>query len=237
MVYLAFICKFQDRNQLPIDFLVFSYHRTFQEYHPWKGAQGMTHRREKPILEKIRLEYFAHQYKSTFDMSYSSKLMKKSNLSENIVNVNRCLSIQQPFEDRITKQYNLRRLHQLYLNIGRYKHVHFATLFNLDFLRTLLLCREFNVTHLLHQFTMMNYNGSGSSKFLLKLFEIPLDIIDQRPYNLAFELVYRLYPFREYLSELLVNLLNQCINQCPLVLITDDQRQQYQKTCAIGKII
>lgn len=115
---------------------------------------------------KTRLEYFAHKYKSTFDMNYSSKLIKKSNLSENIINVNRCLSVQQPFEDQITKQNNLRRLHQLYLNIARYEYVHFSTLFNLDFLRVLLLCGKFNVTHLLHQFTMMNYNGSGASKCL-----------------------------------------------------------------------
>lgn len=59
------------------------------------------------------------------------------------------------------------------------------------------------------------------------------DILDQRPYNLVFELVYRLYPFGEYLPELLLYL----FNQCPLLLITDDQRQQYQKTCTVGKII
>ena len=197
----------------------------------------MVRRREKPLLEKIRLEYFANQYKTTFDMSYSTKLMKKYNLSTNIIDVNRCLAIQQPFENKQTKQYNLRRLHQLYLNIARYEYVHYATVFNYDFLRVLFLCGEFNVNHFLYQFTMMNYDGSGASRFLLKQFEISLDIINQYPNNLPFELVYRLYPFREYLSEVLLNLLEQCLRQCPLLLITDDQRPHYLMKCSISKII
>lgn len=197
----------------------------------------MAHRREKPVLEKIRLEYFANQYKSTFDMSYSPKLMKKYNLPTPIISVNRCLSIQQPLEEKHTRQYNLRRLHQLYLNIGRYEYVHHATLFNLDFLRALLLCGEYNVIDLLYQFTIMNYDGSGESRFLLKQFEISLDVLNQYPNNISFELVYRLFPFREQLSELLYNLLERCLSECPLLLITDNDRQQYLKKCSVSKII
>jgi hypothetical protein len=193
----------------------------------------MAHRKEKPILEKIRLEYFANQSKTTFDMSYSPKLMKKYNLSTTIISVNRCLTVQKSFKEN----NNLRRLHQLYLNIGRYEYVHYATLFNLDFLRILLLCGEYKLTDLLYQFTMMNYDGSGESRFLLKQFEISLDIINQYPNNLSFELVYRLFPFRQQLFQLLYNLLEQCFIECPLLLITDDTRQQYLKQCSVSNII
>ena len=216
---------------------MFSYHRTFQQYEPWKGAQGMAHRKQKPILEKIRLFYFANQYKNTFNMSYSPKLKSKYNLNTDIIQVNRCLTSQQPFQNQLTKEFNLRRIHQLYLNIARYEYVHNVTLFNLDFLRALLLCGEFNVTNLLYQFTMMNYDGSGESRYLLKQFELSLNLLNQYPSNLAFELVYRLYPFRENLCESLKILLGQCLQQCPLLLLTDDQRQDYLFKCPLSKII
>ncbi len=58
-------------------------------------------------------------------MSYSSKLKSKYNLTTDLIQVNRCLTIQQPFQNQLTKQYNLRRIHQLYLNIARYEYVHF----------------------------------------------------------------------------------------------------------------
>ena len=192
----------------------------------------MTYRKEQAILEKIRLEYFANQYKPTFDMSYSPKLIKKYNLPSTIISVDRCLSPQQPFEVK-----NLRRLHQLYLNIGRYEYVHYVTLFNLDFLRVLLRCGEYKVNNLLYEFTSMNYDGSGDSRFLLKQFEISLDLLNQYPANLAFELVYRLFPFRKQLSELLFKLLEQSLMECPLLLITDDQRPQYLYKCSMSKII
>ena len=229
MVSLVFICKSFHRQNNRFLMFISSYHRTFQEYEPWKGQQAMIRRQAKPILERNRLHYFANEYKTTFDISYSSKLMKKYNLSTNIIHVNRCLAIQQPF--------NLRRLHQLYLNIARYEYVHYATVFNYDFLRVLFLCGEFNVNHFLYQFTMMNFDGSGETRFLLKQFEISLDLINQYPNNLSFELVYRLYPFRDYLPKFLSNLLDQCLDQCPLVLITDDQRPQYLMKCSVSTII
>ncbi|CAF4036794.1 unnamed protein product [Adineta steineri] len=225
---------FRDRTDIEI---CFSYHRAFQQHEPWKGEQGMKYRREKAILEKIRLEYFANQYKTTFDMSYSPKLMTKYKFSEPIIQVNRCLTQQQSLEDKSKKQYNLRRFHQLYINIARYDYVHHVTLFNLDFLSVLLLCGEYKITDFLYEFTMMNYDGIGESKFLLKQFEISLNILNQYPNNLSFELVYRLFPFRNHLYELLYKLLEQCLIDCPLLLITDDERPQYLMKCSLSNII
>ena len=195
------------------------------------------HRREKPILEKIRLEYFANQYKTTFDMSYSPKLIKKYNLPTTIVSVDRCLTQQQPLQEKNKKQYNFRRLHQLYINIGRYSYIHHLTIFNFKFLSVLLLCGEYKLSDLLYEFTIMNFEGEGETRFLLKQFEISLVILNQYPKNLSFELVYRLFPFKDQLDELTYNLLEQCLIDCPLQLITDDERQQYLMKCSLSNII
>lgn len=60
MVFLVFICKFEHRNLLPIGFVVFSYHRTFQEYQPWKGAQGIAHRQEKLVWSTLLISINQH---------------------------------------------------------------------------------------------------------------------------------------------------------------------------------
>ncbi|CAF1687643.1 unnamed protein product, partial [Adineta ricciae] len=216
---------------------IYFYHRYFQDYQPWKGEQGQQYRQETPVLEKTRLEYYANEYKTTFDMSYSEKLTKKYNLPPAIISVDRCLTPQKPLIDKQKKQYNLRRLHQLYLNIGRYEYVHYASLFNLDFLTALLLCGEYTIIDFLYVFTRGNYSGSGDSRFLLKQFEMLIDILNPHPSNLPFELVYRLLPFREHLSPNLYNLLDQCLLVCPLLLITDDQRPQYLLKCPLGHVI
>ena len=180
-------------------------------------------RQENLLLENNRLAYFANRYKTTFDMSYSSKLAKKYKLSTTTVPVNRCLTEQQPLYQ---KNNNLRRLHQLYININRYDYVHDSTIFNYDFLSAYLLCGEYKMSDLLYEFSIGAHDPNGDLRFLLKQFETSTSILNQYPNNLSFELIYRLLPFRDYLPELTYNLLEQCVIRCPLQLITDEERQQ-----------
>ena len=95
---------------------------------------------EKVLMEKNRLAYFANQYKTTFDMSYSSKLASKYKLSSTTISVNRCLIEQKPLKQKKKTHYNLRRLHQLCIDLNRYDFAHDSTIFNYDFLLVYFLC-------------------------------------------------------------------------------------------------
>ncbi|CAF1109225.1 unnamed protein product [Adineta steineri] len=205
---------------------IYFYHRSFQYYQPMDVKQLIIDNQEKLILEKNRLSYFANQYKSTFDMNYSSKLIKKYNLSTTTIPVNRCLTEQKPLKDKNNNQYNLRRLHQLYININRYDFVHDLTIFNYDFLCTYLLCGEYQMFNLLYEFSIGAHDPNGELRFILKQFETSLNILNQYPNNLSFELIYHLFPYAKQLPELTYNLLEQCLFHCPLQLITDNERQQ-----------
>jgi hypothetical protein len=205
---------------------VYSYHRSFQFYQPMDVKQLIIDNQEKELIEKIRLEYFANQYKTTFDMTYSPKLAKKYNLSTMNISVDRCLTEQKPLKQKKKNHYNLRRLHQLYSNLNRYDYVHNWTVFNYDYLSAYFLCGEYKMSNLLYEFSIGAHDPNGELRFLLKQFEMSSSIINQYPANLSFELIYRLFPFRDQLPELTYNLLEQCLVHCPLQLITDDQRQQ-----------
>jgi hypothetical protein len=182
--------------------------------------------KEKQIMEKIRLEYFSNQYKTTFDMSYSPKLANKYKLTTMIIPINRCLIEQKPLKQKKNNQYNLRRLHQLYIDINRYDFAHNSTIFNYEFLSAYLLCGEYKMSDLLYQFSIGAHDPNGELRFLLKQFETSSYILDQYPNNLSFELIYRLSPFLNQLPDQTYNLLEQCFIHCPLQLITDNQRQQ-----------
>ncbi|UJR21417.1 hypothetical protein I4U23_024506 [Adineta vaga] len=205
---------------------IYFYHRSFQYYQPMDVKQLIVDNQEKVILEKNRLTYFSNQYNSTFDMSYSSKLIKKYNLPSTIISVNRCLTEQKPLQQSHHQQYNLRRLHQLCINLNRYDFAHSSTIFNYDFLLTYLLCREFQMSDLLYEFSIGAIDPEGELRFLLKQYESSLTILNQYPTNLPFELIYHFYPFIDQLPELTYNLLVECINHCPLQLLTDNERQQ-----------
>lgn len=182
---------------------------------------------EKLILEKNRLNYYGNQVRHTFDMSYSSKLIQKYQLSSNIIEINRCLTKQKDFHlKKNTQLYNQRRIYQSYININRYDFAHQWTIFNYDFLSAYLLCGEYKISNLLYEFSIGAHDPNGELRFLLKQFESSTYILDRYPENLAFELIYRLYSFRNYLPSLTRNLLQQCLNHCPLQLITDSQRLQ-----------
>jgi hypothetical protein len=192
---------------------------------------------EKEIMQKNRLEYFSNQYKTTFDMNYSPKLANKYKLSTMIISVNRCLTEQKSLKQKKKNQYNLRRLHQLCIDINRYDFVHNSTIFNYDFLSTYLLCGEYKISNLLYQFSIGAHDPNGELRFLLKQFETSSYILDQYPNNLAFELIYRLFPYIDQLPELTYNLLEQCFIYCPLQLITDDKRQQCLAKYFLSNII
>ncbi|CAF2412412.1 unnamed protein product [Rotaria sp. Silwood2] len=193
--------------------------------------------KEKEVMEKIRLEYFSNQYKTTFDMSYSPKLVNKYKLSTMVISVNRCLTEQKPLKKKKINQYNLRRLHQLYININRYDFVHEWTVFNYDFLSAYLLCGEYKMSNLLYEFSIGAHDPNGELRFLLKQFETSSSILDQYPNNLSFELIYRLFPCLNQLPTLTYNLLEQCLIHCPLQLITNEQRQQCLTKFSISNII
>ena len=192
---------------------------------------------EKLILEKNRLDYFSNQYKTTFDMNYSPKLATKYHLTDLIIPVNRCLIEQKPFKQKKKSEYNLRRLHQLYINIARFDFAHQWTLFNHDFLSAYLLCGEYKLSDLLYQFSIGALDPEGELRFLLKQLESSMSILDQYPTNLSFELIYRLFPFYNQLPELTSNLLEKCLTDCPLRLITDNQRIQSLAKYPISNII
>jgi hypothetical protein len=183
---------------------------------------------EKLKLEKTRLEYFAGQYKTTFDMNYSTKLANKYKLTNMIIPVNRCLTKQ--------KSKKIRRIHQLYINLNRYDFAHNWTIFNYEFLSTYLLCGEYKMSDLLYQFSIGAHDPNGELRFLLKQFESSLSILNQYSNNLSFELIYRLYPFRYHLPDLTYNLLEQCLNHCPLQLLTDTERLQCLAKYSLIKI-
>jgi hypothetical protein len=199
--------------------------------------QLMIDNQEKLSLEKNRLAYFANQYPTTFDMSYSPKLTKKYNLLTTIVSVNRCLTEQQPLKHKNKNQYNLRRLHQLYINLNRYDFVHDSTIFNYTFLSAYLLCGEYKLSDLLYQFSIGAHDPNGELRFILKQFEASLAILNQYPDNFSFELIYRLFPFIDHLPGLTYNLLKQCLIHCPLQLITDEDRQQCLVKWPLSNII
>ncbi|CAF1291712.1 unnamed protein product [Adineta ricciae] len=213
---------------------IYFYHRSFQHYQPMNVKQLILDGEEKEILEKIRLAYFSNEYKSTFDMSYSSKLVKKYNLPTMIISVNRCLTQQKPWN---YSHYNLRRLHQLCININRYDFAHRFTMFDYDFLSTYLLCREFQMSDLLYDFSVGALDPNGELRFLLKQYEASTQILNQYPTNLSFELIYRLHSFIHQLPDLTLNLLAQCINHCPLRLLTDNERQQSLVELLLSDII
>ncbi|CAF4702304.1 unnamed protein product, partial [Rotaria socialis] len=142
----------------------------------------------KELLEKNRLFYFANQYKETFDMSYSPKLANKYRLSTMIISANRRLTEQKPFKQKKTNQYNLRRLHQLYINLNRYDFVHEWTVFNYDFLSAFLLCGEYKMSNFLFEMSIGAHDPNGELRFLLKQFEASTETLDQHPHNLSFEL-------------------------------------------------
>ncbi|CAF4727856.1 unnamed protein product, partial [Rotaria sp. Silwood2] len=213
------------------------YHRSFQYYQPMNVKQIIMDNKEKEVMEKIRLEYFSNQYKTTFDMSYSPKLVNKYKLSTMVISVNRCLTEQKPLKKKKINQYNLRRLHQLYININRYDFVHEWTVFNYDFLSAYLLCGEYKMSNLLYEFSIGAHDPNGELRFLLKQFETSSSILDQYPNNLSFELIYRLFPCLNQLPTLTYNLLEQCLIHCPLQLITNEQRQQCLTKVSISNII
>jgi hypothetical protein len=170
-------------------------------------------------------------------MNYSPKLARKYKLTNMIISVNRCLTKQKSLKSKKTNQYNLRRIHQLYINLNRYDFVHTWTIFNYEFLFIYLLCREYQMSDLLYQFSIGAYDPNGELRFLLKQFEISLSILNLYPNNLSFELIYRLYPFRYQLPDLTYNLLEQCLNHCPLQLLTDTERNQCLAKYSLLKII
>lgn len=217
--------------------MFYSYHRSFQFYQPMDVKQLIIDNQEKLILEKNRLEYFSNQYKSTFDMNYSPKLANKYKLSTMIIPVNRCLTEQKSLKQKKKNQYNLRRLHQLYINLNRYDFAHNWTIFNYEFLSAYLLCGEYKMSDLLYQFSIGAHDPDGELRFLLKQFESSSYIFDQYPKNLSFELIYRLSPFINQLPDLTYNLLEQCFIHCPLQLITDNQRQQCLAKFSLSNII
>ncbi|CAF1533025.1 unnamed protein product, partial [Rotaria sordida] len=216
---------------------IYFYHRSFQYYQSMNIKQIMFDKQEEKIMEKIRLEYFANQYKTIFDMSYSPKLVNKYKLSTMIISVNRCLTEQKPLKQKKLNQYNLRRLHQLYININRYDFAHQWTIFNYDFLTAYLLCDEYKMSDLLYEFSIGAHDPNGELRYLLKQFETSSLILDQYSNNLSFELIYRLFPFLNQLPILTYNLLEQCINHCPLQLITNEERQQCLAKCSLSNII
>lgn len=179
---------------------------------------------EKEVLEKYRLFYFADQYKTTFNMSYSPKLMNKYKLSTDIIPVNRCLTEQKPFKAKKKRQYNLRRIHQLYTNLNRYDFVHEWTVFDYEFLLAYILCGEYKMSDLLYEFSIGAHDPNGELRLLLKQYEASSVILDKYPNNFPFELIYRLLPFVNELPSFAYNLLEQCLTHCPLYLITDEQR-------------
>jgi hypothetical protein len=193
--------------------------------------------KEQLKLEKNRLEYFANQYKTTFDMNYSPKLASKYKLTSMITPVNRCLTKQKSLKSKKKNPYNLRRVHQLYINLNRYDYAHTWTIFNYEFLSIYLLCGEYQMSDLLYQFSIGAHDPNGELRFLLKQFEISLSILNHYPNNLSFELIYRLYPFRHHLPDLTYNLLEQCLNHCPLQLLTDTERLQCLAKYSLLKII
>ncbi|CAF4938848.1 unnamed protein product, partial [Rotaria sp. Silwood1] len=134
-------------------------------------------------------------------------------------------------------QYNLRRLHQLYININRYDFVHEWTIFNYDFLSVYLLCGEYKMSNLLYEFSIGAHDPNGELRFLLKQLETSSSILDQYPNNFSFELIYRLLPYLDLLPTLTYNLLEQCLIHCPLQLITNEERQQCLAKYPISNII
>ena len=193
---------------------------------------------EKEQMEKIRLDYFANQYKPTFDMNYSSKLMKKYHLENVIIPVNRRLTPQKPLKSKKKRnQINLRRLHQLYLNINRYDFAHSSTMFNYDFLINYLSCGEYQMSDLLYQFSIGAHDPNGELRYLLKEFERSLSIVNEYSMNFSFELIYRLLPCEEQLPDRIVELLEQCLDHCPLKLITDQERIQSLAKYSLSNIL
>ena len=192
---------------------------------------------EKVKLEKIRLDYFANRYKETFDMNYSPKLMKKYHLDTEIISVNRCLTPQKPWKNKKKHQINLRRLHQLCININRYDFAHSSTIFNYDFLMIYLTCGEYRMSDLLYQFSIGAHDPNGELRYLLKEFERSVEILNEYPRNFPFELIYRLLPFEDQLPDRIGQLLEQCLKHCPLQLRTDNERFQSLAKYSLSKIL
>ena len=159
--------------------------------------QLIVENQEKLTLEKTRLAYFANQYKTTFDMSYSPKLTKKYNLTTTLVSVNRCLTEQKPLKRMNQNHYNLRRLHQLYINISRYDYAHDSTVFDYDFLSAYLLCGEYKMSDLLYEFSIGAHDPEGELRFFLKQLETSAVILNHHPNNLSFELIYHFISIRQ----------------------------------------
>ena len=188
-------------------------------------------------MEKVRLEYFAEQYKSTFDMTYSPKLAKKYQLTTQIIPIDRCLMKQKPFRGKKNRLANQRRLHQLLMNINRYDFVHPWTIFNYDFLSVYLQCGEYRLSDLLYEFSIGAHDANGELRFLLKQLERSISILNLYPSNLAFELIYHLAPYIDDLPTLTSTLLEQCISHCPLQLLTQTERPHSLVKHALSEII
>ncbi|CAF1262624.1 unnamed protein product [Rotaria magnacalcarata] len=216
---------------------IYFYHRSFQYYQTMDFKKLRLEHQTKELLEKTRLFYFANQYKETFDMSYSPKLANKYRLSTTIISANRRLTEQKPFKQKKTNQYNLRRLHQLYINLNRYDFVHEWTIFNYDFLSAFLLCGEYKMSNFLFEMSIGAHDPNGELRFLLKQFETSTEILDQHPNNLPFELIYRFFPFLNELPTLTCNLIDRCLTHCPLQLITNKERQESLAKCSLTNII
>ena len=93
------------------------------------------------------------------------------------------------------------------------------------------------MSNLLYEFSIGAHDPNGELRFLLKQFETSASILNQHPNNLSFELIYRLYPFRNQLPELTHNLLERCLTDCPLQLITNNERQQCLEKHSLPNII
>lgn len=192
---------------------------------------------EKVKMEEIRLNYFSNRYKETFDMSYSPKLMKKYHLDKEIISVNRCLTPQKSWKTKKNNSINLRRLHQLCININRYDFAHSSTIFNYEFLMTYLTCGEYRLSDLLYQFSIGAHDPNGELRYLLKEFERSAEIIDEYPRNFPFEIIYRLLPFEDQLPNRLGQLLDECLKHCPLQLKTNNERMQSLAKYSLSNIL
>ena len=214
-----------------------SYHRSFQYYQPMDVKQLIVDSEEKAVLEKTRLAYFANQQRRTFDMNYSPKLAKKYHVTSMIVPVDRVVAKHKPLVQKKGKGYNLRCLHQLYLNINRYDFAHEWTLFNYDFLLAYLLCGEYNLSDLLYQLAIGAHDPNGELRFLLKQLERSMPVLNAYPGNLSFELIYRLSSSAHALPPSTLHLLEQCRLHCPLQLFTDEDRPQCLARCVLPTIV
>lgn len=176
---------------------------------------------EKLILEKIRLEYFCGERKSTFDVSFSPKLMKKYDLKEKIVGVDRRLS-----EEKSSRRLNVRRLRQMSLNLNRFEFSHRWTMFSCRFLLSFLGLEERKLSKILFEFSLGALDPRGELRFLLKILEKSSPILNEFPMNLPFELNFHYGKIRSKLDETTKTLLNECREMFPLEFSSFDRRSK-----------